>query len=659
MNLAESDQPLQSGPEALSQTTARLSISMAEPSSDLKVVREMLSESQKGANKTPVFLSPFDDEADESGATAAPAPPAVPHLSAKRRRSSAHSIALVLGKVHKRKSKRTNEPLSLLWSEQLGRAITLNNLRFFMLDVFLAKGLCNTPCFQLSAPWKLKNIVFAFVPELRISDFSVAAVPASLKGPPALWALDKTPGSNESLPFLASLFKYVLPTTLPESMPSPNNVLLLVPLSKNAKKKRAAEMSQVKLVLYDLLLTKQEMQSNKYPIHTLLDPSPENALGDGWVQTREFEHEGSHTFALDCEFCQAESGMVLTRISIVNFQNEVVYDQLVKPDEQIVDYVTKYSGITENMLAGETTTLKDVQEKVLSLVSSSDILIGHSLNSDLEVMKIRHPNIIDTAILFEHHRGYPFKHALKYLAETHLARSIQKGEQDGTGHSSVEDLRACLDLVKLKLIEGPDFGKVLGTSLFRSAYDTNPKFQSSLVDYLMNEYDCLLKDMKEPNLARTVVTNDDEAVDTAIKNLATKPLHLLWLRELQFNCARKNLPPNYSGRIVDEAGKAERKAPTVSTEDRSSLLKALDKRLERLYNELPTDSLLIINTGGGDPTKMNYLNYVKRLFQRQLKAGKDITDFSEEEVWTYNKATELQEATDAARQGMTFMSLKH
>lgn len=656
MTIPDSDQSSPNCPEVLSRNTARLSISMADSQNDLKAVREMLSEAQKDAKKDPgISLSAFDDDTDSVASHASETSTATPQPS-KRRRSSAHSIALVQGKVHKRKNKWVTEQIELRYHKEAKQGLSMNELRFFVLNVLKAKTLCTTPLFDLAAPWKLKNVVFAFVPDLQESDFQVRKDETNVKNKPRLRALEKS--ASTPLSFLAEKCEYLVPTFMPESMPSPISVFLQLPLTKAGKKRRAAELSQVKLVLYDLLLTKLELESNKYPIHSSLDSSSDNNLEEGWVETADFEHEGSHTFALDCEFCQTSSGKALTRISIINFQNEVVYDQLVKPEEEITDYVTKYSGITEEMLANETTTLEDVQKKVLSLVSSSDILIGHSLNSDLNVMKLRHPNIIDTALLFEHHRGYPYKHALKYLAETHLARTIQNGEKDGTGHSSIEDLRACLDLVKLKLIEGPDFGRIVGLSLFRSAFDANAKLESSLVDYLMKEYGSLLNDVKEPTLTTSVVTNDDEAVNKVIEQLASKKFHLIWLREIQYNCGRKTVPLSYTGRLLDEDSRTGGKKPPVSQDDKTQLLRDLDQRLERLYNALPAGSLLIINTGGGDPTKMNYLNYVKRLFQRQIKAGKDIADFSAEELWDFDKATQLLEATESARQGVTLLAVK-
>ena len=101
------------------------------------------------------------------------------------------------------------------------------------------------------------------------------------------------------------------------------------------------------------------------------------------------------------------------------------------------------------MLAPVTTTLADVQKKLLDILTPRSILVGHSLNSDLTALKITHPFIIDTALIFPHPRGPPLKSALKYLAQKYLNREIQKGHGTtgpGAGHDSIEDARTCLDL---------------------------------------------------------------------------------------------------------------------------------------------------------------------------------------------------------------------
>jgi RNA exonuclease 1 len=89
--------------------------------------------------------------------------------------------------------------------------------------------------------------------------------------------------------------------------------------------------------------------------------------------------------------------------------------------------------------------------------TNTPILLGHSLESDLKALKICHPRCIDTALTYHHPRGRPLKPGLKWLTEKWCGRKIQtRGEG---GHDPEEDARACLDLLKKKLEEGPGFGE--------------------------------------------------------------------------------------------------------------------------------------------------------------------------------------------------------
>lgn len=55
------------------------------------------------------------------------------------------------------------------------------------------------------------------------------------------------------------------------------------------------------------------------------------------------------------------AGNELTRVTVVNFDGKVLMDELVVPKNPILDYKTKYSGITAAMLEGVTTTLENVR----------------------------------------------------------------------------------------------------------------------------------------------------------------------------------------------------------------------------------------------------------------------------------------------------------
>lgn len=60
-----------------------------------------------------------------------------------------------------------------------------------------------------------------------------------------------------------------------------------------------------------------------------------------------------------------------------------------KPTNKITNYLTVYSGITASKLKDVKTTLSDVQEDIIKILSPDSILIGQSLNCDLEALKVK------------------------------------------------------------------------------------------------------------------------------------------------------------------------------------------------------------------------------------------------------------------------------
>lgn len=80
-------------------------------------------------------------------------------------------------------------------------------------------------------------------------------------------------------------------------------------------------------------------------------------------------------------------------------------------------------------------------------------MIGHALDNDLKTLRIIHHQCVDTAILFPHRAGPPYRRALRDLVREHLGIMIQRG--GAAGHSSVEDSIATLNLVRWHVLNAP------------------------------------------------------------------------------------------------------------------------------------------------------------------------------------------------------------
>ena len=98
-------------------------------------------------------------------------------------------------------------------------------------------------------------------------------------------------------------------------------------------------------------------------------------------------------FALDCEMVKTSVGTEIARVALLDFSGKICIDKFVKPVNKILDYGTKYSGITKDTLTGIETRLSDVQKSLNRLVSHNDILVGHSIAHDLKGLHWRHEKV--------------------------------------------------------------------------------------------------------------------------------------------------------------------------------------------------------------------------------------------------------------------------
>lgn len=184
------------------------------------------------------------------------------------------------------------------------------------------------------------------------------------------------------------------------------------------------------------------------PVHVHHKNKFDGSSGYMTTPHRIMPDEGPGVFAMDCEMVYTSAGMEVARVTVVNSECAVVYETLVKPDHEILDYNTRFSGITDDDMKGVHTTLIQVQAVLLHYFSADTILIGHSLESDLMAVKLIHSTVIDTSVLYPHRVGRPFKRALKNLTHDYLNTTIQEGVG---GHDSKEDAIAAMRLVHYRL----------------------------------------------------------------------------------------------------------------------------------------------------------------------------------------------------------------
>jgi RNA exonuclease 1 len=185
-----------------------------------------------------------------------------------------------------------------------------------------------------------------------------------------------------------------------------------------------------------LLLTTGQMVNGDFPI-----PSAQKFSNFRMTKSKySLPSNASPLYSVDCEMCLTKMGLEVTRVAVVNSAQQVIYHNLVQPDHPVLDYLTPYSGVTAAMLAGVTTKLSDVQRAVRHILPPDAILVGHSLHADLRGLRMIHPFVIDTSLLFTTADGRRPK--LSVLSHQLLQQPIQCH-----GHHPVEDARAAMLLV--------------------------------------------------------------------------------------------------------------------------------------------------------------------------------------------------------------------
>ncbi|TBU05327.1 exonuclease, partial [Hamiltosporidium magnivora] len=136
------------------------------------------------------------------------------------------------------------------------------------------------------------------------------------------------------------------------------------------------------------------------------------------------------------------------RVSILDNQCNVLYDKIINPENEIMDYLTEYSGLDKDSFEHAVSFL-EMKNDLKKIIGKNTIILGHSLFNDLNVLKIYHDRLIDTSHLYKTKDNY--KTSLKNLSKKYLNKEIQSNS-----HCSIEDAKVCLELLALKINELKD-----------------------------------------------------------------------------------------------------------------------------------------------------------------------------------------------------------
>lgn len=159
--------------------------------------------------------------------------------------------------------------------------------------------------------------------------------------------------------------------------------------------------------------------------------------------------------ALDCEMVGIKGGeSELALLSAVDYiTGEVLINTLIYPKEKVVDWRTRFSGITPSAMSlakSQGQTLNGWEEARAELwkhIDTKTILVGHALHHDLDVLRMIHTLIVDSAILAKNAvgAGVTRQWGLKTLCKEFLSTQIQ--DHGKKGHDCLEDTYATREVV--------------------------------------------------------------------------------------------------------------------------------------------------------------------------------------------------------------------
>ena len=402
-----------------------------------------------------------------------------------------------------------------------------------------------------------------------------------------------------------------------------------------------------------------------------------------------------HLVAIDCEMCETEQGFELARVSAVAPDGSVLLDELVRPARRVLNYHTRFSGITAEKLSGVETTLERAREMLLQLVHAETVLVGHALENDLRALRLLHSRVVDTGVLYPHPAGPPYRTALRNLSYKFLRRTIQEGD-----HDSVDDARAAMDLALLKFSRGPAFGatpmagaggiggvyqrgerllKVLSDAGKRSTLVDRPEFVNRHVSGRASGIPAGTDGERASRAAREVASGGSrgggstsvnlvwtqltglarlqQARADAKRALVVKYAEAAEASEKEEGAAKPSLPPLFDGcenggeNSGDGDGDDDKRNNETFDDpfELDTTLRQIDAHINALITAAPTNTLVVVVTCHGDTAE------TRRLQEQAWRRAQGLDHLPR---WSLQAETHLASVRSAGMRGLCFCGVK-
>jgi len=238
-----------------------------------------------------------------------------------------------------------------------------------------------------------------------------------------------------------------------------------------------------------------------------------------------------------------------------------------------------------------------------------------------EFLKIIHLRIIDTSVIFTHPAGPPFKSSLKYLAQSILRRKIQSN-----GHDSIVDAVSCMELVHLKIKNGPRFGDATLSEETETIFNL----------YHRNKRKCVMIDR-----ASVVQLYSQLAINSStsfIPCISDDEIAEHIIKEIQKTCST-NTTSNSSSSNTQHNSKAvdfiwgqfhdlENYYDNIemgnSVESINSILSKIDQNIKAIHNSALPNTLIVVTTGKGNSAIINRLQ--RDIYTARAQESKNTED---------------------------------